>query len=176
MKDNSKKKKRRFENFIIKNQIFIEGLKGNDKEENKKLKFLMNSYKKFNTTDYARIPTIYEFYQNHRQYWDHFTIGEMEFLGIFLRKTGRQELFEEVADKYLQFLIDNDYQNRISYLKGIMSKYQEIKVTPDTVDTVKKILLLVEAGDPDIIQIRKEVATLCTALKVNDDLISYYTK
>jgi hypothetical protein len=177
MKNNSRKKKKIFEKFITDNEDFVKKLKDKDIEKNKQLKALMKSYKGFNTTDYSRISDVYYFYQNYKQYWEFFTIGEMEFLSIFFRKKEKNhQIFKKVADEYLKFLKNNKNENCLAYLKGIMSEHIDLEITDETTNLLKNLSSIAKGPSPDIMEIRKNVAALCLNLKVNDDFINYYNK
>jgi len=199
MEEKSKIKKDMFEAFITANKDFIKSHIKADKEtptvdeetptaaENakfkKELRNRMDSFQKdnkqkfegqiFNTTDHYRIPIIYEFYDKYNKYWNAFTIGEMEFIGIFKNKYKDETLFEKVADDYLDYLNDNNEKNSITYLKALIGIHKKINISDETKKEINKIANLVDNSNPDSLEIRKQIAYICRDLKITGEFIAH---
>jgi hypothetical protein len=176
-----------FEDFIKDNKDFIQSHIEADKEKTtatenakfkKELREKMDSFQgitkqTFNKTDHYRIPIIYNFYRKHSKYWDDFTIGEMEFLGIFKNKYKDETLFKKVADDYLGYLNDNNKNNSLSHLKALIGSNSKPKLTKDTKEKINKLATLAKSKNYDIIEIKEEIAHICRDLQITGEFIAY---
>ena len=191
-------KKKMFEEFIIDQKEFIKiNLEDNepdkeaDKEKNtiansaefkKELRKLMDSFQEvnkqkfedniFNKTDHYRIPTIYRFYTQYKQYWNAFTIGEMEFLGIFLNTYKDEKAFKMLANKYLKYLKNNDNKNSLAHLKGLIGLHSKPKLNKDTKTKIKNLATLANKKNYNITKIKREIAYICRDLKITGEFIA----
>ncbi len=205
MREESRFKKDMFKDFITANEDFIKKHLADDKP-NKEKKTVANSaeFKKelrnrmdsfqgttkqmFNTTDHYRIPIIYEFYDKNKKYWDAFTIGEMEFLGIFKNKHKDETLFEKVADEYMDYLSnkkkkDNDEnknveekkygKNSITYLKALIGINKKVNISNETKKEIKNLTKLTKGKNPDSLEIRKQIAYICRDLEITGEFIAH---
>ena len=208
MEEKSKIKKDMFEAFINNNKEFIQShIKGDKKTPNsaknaefkKELRNRMDSFQKdnkqkfegqiFNTTDHYRIPIIYEFYDKYIKYWNAFTIGEMEFLGIFKNKhKDKDKTFKKVADEYMDYLSnkkkkDNDEnkdveekkygKNSITYLKALIGIHKKINISNETKKEIKNLTKLANRKNPDSLEIRKQIAYICRDLEITGEFIAH---
>jgi hypothetical protein len=195
MEEKSNIKKEMFKDFINANKDFIKNhivVNGPDKEKNtiaenknlkKDLRSLMNSFQEsnkkkfngqtFNKTDHYRIPIVCSFYKKYPKYWDVFTIGEMEFLGIFKNKYKDETLFKKVADDYLGYLNDNNKNNSLSHLKALIGSNSKPILTEVTKEKINKLATLAKSENYDIIEIKEEIAHICRDLQITGEFIAY---
>ena len=198
MEEKSTIKKNMFKQFITDNEDLIKNHLADaepDKEKNtiansaefkKELRKLMDSFQEvnkqkfkgniFNKTDHYRVPIIYKFYNQYEQYWKVFTIGEMDFLGIFLNTNKDENAFKNLADKYLKYLESNDNKNSLAHLKGLIGLYSKPELTEDTKTKIKELAALTKKKNHDIIEIKKEIAYICRDLKITGEFITYCNK
>jgi hypothetical protein len=180
MEEKSQIKKEMFEDLINANKDFIKShIDAAEKAEFKKeLREKMDSFQgtteqTFNKTDHYRIPIIYSFYTENNKYWDEFTIGEMEFLGIFKNKYNDEALLEKVANEYLGYLNKNNKNNSLSHLKALIGSNSRPEISGATKEKIKNLTKLVDNKNQDSLEIKKEIAYICRDLKITGEFIAH---
>ena len=174
MKSKSKIKKKIFKEFIDANKNLIEKVVEEDKSSSMELKDAVDEYSsKFNTSDFSRVVPVAKFLWDYPDYYKHLTVGEMEFLYIFLRSCKDETLFKEVADEYLEYLENNKGENSLTRLKGLIGVHTNPSLTEEVLERISELTTLISKKEPDVLEIRKQIAHICRDLKITGEFISH---
>jgi hypothetical protein len=130
-----------------------------------------------NTTDHIRIKHFKHFKKRAEknkkfaEYFQLFTLTEMEYLGIFESNTSEKKMIE-VADIYVNYLKENNGNNSSSFIKGLMKQKKEIKITKNIKEKISLLNKFSEKSE-EIQKLRELLAELCSDLEINSEFISF---